>query len=73
MVHVLHLLHSTTGTLGDFFANINTVKEQWWVSILHIQGPGEDKMDGDSNTQVNKSMISAFHADMYIPSSPLKG
>jgi len=59
--------------LGDFFANINKVKEQQWVSILCIQGPDEDEMDGDSDTQVSKSMISAFHADMYIPSSPLKG
>ena len=32
-------------------------------------------MDGYNNTQaqVNESMISAFHADMYILSSPLKG
>jgi hypothetical protein len=59
--------------LKDFFANINRVKEEWWASILHIQGPNEDETDGDSDARANKSMISAFHADMYSPSSPLKG
>jgi len=59
--------------LGDFFANVNKVKEERWVSILCTQGPDEDETDSDSDTQANKSMISAFRADMYIPSSPLKG
>ena len=59
--------------LGDFFANINKVKEEWWASILCIQEPDEDKMEGDNDAQANESMISAFRVDMYIPSSPLKG
>ena len=61
--------------LGVFFANINKVKEDRWASILHIRGSDGDEMDGYNNTQaqVNESMISAFRADMYIPSSPLKG
>ena len=61
--------------LGDFFANINKVKEERWASILHIRGPDGDEMESDNDTQarVNESMISAFRADMYIPSSPLKG
>ena len=59
--------------LGDFFANVNKVKEERWASILCTQGPDEDEMDGDSDTRANESMISAFRADMYIPSSPLKG
>ena len=62
--------------LGDFFANINKVKEDRWVSILlSIRKPDGDEMDSDDNAQarVNESMISAFRADMYIPSSPLKG
>ena len=59
--------------LGDFFANINKVKEERWASILRIQGPDKDKTDGDSDTRANESMISAFRVDMYIPSSPLKG
>ena len=59
--------------LGDFFANINRVKEEQWASILCIQGPNEDsEMDGGGDARANESMISAFHADMYIPSSPLK-
>ena len=59
--------------LGDFFANVNKVKEEWWASILCTQGPDEDETDGDSDTRANESMISAFRADMYILSSPLKG
>ena len=59
--------------LGDFFANINKVKEERWASVLCIQGPDEDEMDSDTDAQVNESIISAFHVDMYIPSSPLKG
>jgi len=63
--------------LGDFIGNINKVKEERWASILRIQGPDEDKTDVDSDTlgdtRANESMISAFRADMYIPSSPLNG
>ena len=59
--------------LGDFFPNINKVKEERWASILRVQGPDEDETDGDSDARANKSMISAFRVDMYIPSSPLKG
>jgi hypothetical protein len=59
--------------LGDFFANTNKVKEERWASILCIQGPDEDEMEGDSDTRANQSMISASHVNMYIPSSPLKG
>ena len=56
--------------LGDFVANINKVKEERWASILCIQGPDEDETEVDSDAHwVNKLMISAFHANMYIPSS----
>ena len=43
--------------------------------LLSIRKPDGDEMDSDNNAQarVNESMISAFRADMYIPSSPLKG
>ena len=58
--------------LGDFFANINKVKEERWASVLCIQGPDEDEMDSDTNAWANELMISAFCVNMYIPSSPLK-
>ena len=56
--------------LEDFLPNIDKVKEARWSSILRIQGSDEDEVDSDARADM--SAISAFRAEMYIPSSPLK-
>ena len=62
--------------LGDFFKNINKIKEDRWAMLLQVRSNNErdqDDMasDGDS-VHGDQSMISAYCAEMYVPSSPIK-
>jgi hypothetical protein len=55
--------------LKDFHANIDRVKAERWKSLLQFRVQGTIE---DSDGHGDRSMISAFRADMYIGSSPVK-
>jgi len=59
--------------LQDFLKNIKKIKESRWKAILQFHCVDEDKtVDNNHDQEANQPMISAYHAGMYIPSSPLK-
>ncbi|KIJ91410.1 hypothetical protein K443DRAFT_14424 [Laccaria amethystina LaAM-08-1] len=59
--------------LQDFLKNIEKIKESRWKAILQFHCVDEDEtVDNDDDKEANQSMISAYRAGMYIPSSPLK-
>ena len=61
------------GPLKDFFNNIDKVKEECWTAILQFRGVDEGGVsDANSDHLHERSMISAFHAGMYVSSSPIK-
>ena len=62
--------------LRDFFKNIDKIKEDRWAMVLQVRSNNEGEQgdvasDGDS-VHANQSMISAYRAEMYVPSSPIK-
>jgi hypothetical protein len=60
----LHRLHT-------FLRNIDKVEEEEWASLL--QFPDTDtENEADNNARADLSMISAFHARIYVCSSPIK-
>ncbi len=56
--------------LEDFFRNLNRVKPEHWVTLLQFFDP--NVIDAAEDDQGDRSMISAYRADMFIPSSPIK-
>lgn len=57
--------------LAMFLSKVDRVSERRWKEILMF-GHASDDDDADSELRADQSTISAFRADLYIPSSPLK-
>ena len=59
--------------LAMFLSKIDWVSEQHWKEVLRFRSATEsDGDDTDSELQADRSMISAYCAGLYIPSSPFK-
>ena len=55
---------------NHFLRNLDHVKPEHWVAVLQFLDPNAiNAAEGD---QGDRSMISAYRADMFIPSSPIK-
>lgn len=62
--------------LEDFFKNVDKIKVDRWAMLLQVRSNNESEQDdvasdGDSD-HANQLMISAYRAEMYVPSSPIK-
>jgi len=52
-----------------FFGHVDRLSERCWGVILNVKS---DVEESDKDVCIDQSMISAYCADLYIPSSPLK-
>ena len=55
--------------MKTFFGHVDRLSERRWGLILDVKS---DVEESDEDVGVDQSMISAYRADLYIPSSPLK-
>ena len=55
--------------MKTFFGHVDRLSERHWGLILNVKSDFEES---DEDVGVDQSMISAYHTDLYIPSSPLK-
>ena len=55
--------------MKTFFGHVDHLSERCWGLILDVKS---DVEESDEDVGVDQSMISAYRADLYIPSSPLK-
>lgn len=52
-----------------FFGHVDRLSKRRWGLILDVKS---DVEESDKDVGIDQSMILAYRADLYIPSSPLK-
>lgn len=55
--------------LQIFYGHVDRISENHWHCVLALGG---NRNKSDEDLDANKSMISAYRGDFYVPSSPLK-
>lgn len=51
--------------MKDFFKNLTRVRESHWERAMQF-----NSFDDGMESQIDESMLSAYRADFYLPSSP---